>query len=588
MLRSFLALAALAGITAGLAHADYIIIKVNMGVAPPAAIAIGQPIPPGGVMPQPMPPVIRPGGPNDKPVDPKAKPDESLTVVVFFEYTKPEPIRGVQLPPGMGMVRVAHKWGHSYILNDNKFIQLIPDPAKEKPIIRPTVLQAYENKKKDIVFGKDKSASKHLDLAEFALQHGLLKQCAEIMEDTAKIETKDPDVIAAVKAFEKVNADLAKPASRDDAAIAWKDEFRSKVDRSEHYCLLSDTIGPAEVKGRLARLENNMKAFYYWFALRGKALPVPDRRMVALVLEKPIEFTQTHKACGSPPLVADGFFSRRDNLLVFSANRLDSVVEPLNRHFTELIQAGWDLKGSVNLKTWAPPKGKVWQPQETAHANMMGLIKRALEEESEIATTSHQGSRQLLAAIGMLPRGVEIPEWVQFGWPAFFETPKFDPITHTGAFWAGTGAPSWVYMVHWKLAESEKRLDEPMDALLGVLTDSYFREANQSKKPEQLLKARAYAWAFAYYLSKRQLDGLIRYGQELNQLPRDLEFDGNVHLGAFARSFGLVDANGKITEEKLDALARDWFKFMSIEPLQMPELFQEAQRVMKERKAAKQ
>jgi len=586
MLRSFLALTALAGITAGLAQADYIIIKVNMAVAPPSAVPLGQPVPPGGVMQ----PGVRPGGPVDpaaKPGEPPAPPSDALTTVVFFEYTKPEPVRGVQLPPGMVIVRVAHKWGQSYILNDSKFIQLIPDPAKEKPIIRPTVLQAFENKKKDVIYGKDKSAAKHLDLAEFALQHGLLKQCAEMMEETAKIETKDPDVLAVLKAFDKVNKDLAQPVSRDDAAIVWKDEFRSKVDRSEHYCLLSDTIGPAEVKGRLARLENNMKAFYYWFALRGKALPVPDRRLVALVLEKPIEYTQTHRACAAPAEVADGFFSRRDNLLVFSANRLDAVVEPLNRHFNALMRDGWDLKGAVNLKTWKQPRGKNFQPQEAAHANMMGLIKRALEEESEIATTSHQGSRQLLAAIGMLPRGVEIPEWVQFGWPAFFETPKFDPITHTGAFWAGTGAPSWVYMVQWKLWEQDKSLAEPVDALLGVLTDSYFREANQSREPELLLKARAYAWAFTYYLSKRQLDGLIRYGQALNQLPRDLEFDGSVHLNAFARSFGLLDAGGAINQEKLEALARDWYKFMAIEPLPMPELFQEAQRVMKERKAAK-
>jgi hypothetical protein len=87
-----------------------------------------------------------------------------------------------------------------------------------------------------------------------------------------------------------------------------------------------------------------------------------------------------------------------------------------------------------------------------------------------------------------------------------------------------------------------------------------------------------------YYLAQRQLDGLIRYGQELAQLPRDLELDGEVQLNCFARALGMADGQG-LNQVKFEALAKDWYKFIGIEPLQVPELLTEAQRVMKERKA---
>jgi hypothetical protein len=588
MKRSLLALAALAGMSLGIVRADYIIIKVNMDVAPAQAAPV-QPVPGvGQPMPQPMP----------KPAGPKKVPSGKLTIIAPFEYAKMQPIDtrafNPPLPQGASVGMFTHKWGVSYLYTDDEFIQIAPSKIEQGitwvvPIKRPTVLQQFEKRKGENP--KDKSGTKKLDLAMHALENGLLKQCVEVMDELSKSDlSKEPaKVTDAVKAFDKVRKDLARPVSRDEPAILWKNELRYQSTPSEegHYVLLHDTTGIGEVKNRLARMERNMEAFYYWFALRGKALPVPDRRMVGIVIEKQTEFSATYKACGSPTFVADGFFGRRDNLVVFSASRLDPVCEPLARHFTELIQAGWPLKDMMNPK-WKPPAGKQITPQEFYQIHTMALVKRILEEESEIATVSHQCSRQLLAAIGMLPRSVEIPEWVQFGWPAFFETPKFDPTTHTVAFWPGTGAPSWTYLVQWKLWEIDKQLEEPLDGLMGVLTDRFFREAQRTRDPEKLLKARTYAWALAYFLANKDLDGLLRYGEELSQLPRDLEFDGEVHLGCFARAFKRDDPtkpNGADLT-KLEALARDWYKFIGIEPLQMPELLPEAQKVYKARQAA--
>jgi hypothetical protein len=594
MQRSLMAVAALFTIAFGMAHADYIVIKINMGASPEAMLAV------------PKPPELGPNGlplPNQPKKDPipdkgpAAKPKElnKLITVIFFEFTKAERVAtglpngnqfNPRLPVAQGVVitKVHHKWGDSFVINDGKYVYM------SDPIKRPTVLQSFEKKSKDLI-GKQKTPEKLHELAEYALTHGLHKQCTETMEELTKMEPKGPpEVVKAVQAFEKVRKDLAADVGRDDQAIDWQKHLNYKVARSAHYSLLYDTSGPPEVRSRLDRLEKNIEAFYYWFALKGKKLPAPDRRLVALLVDKPKEFQQVQVACEEPPLVADGFYARRENLAVFSANRLDPPSEPLSAKFNQMIEAGWDLKNLLNPKAVVKPPGR-FTPQEQAHAHTLALIKKALEEESEIATTSHLGSRQLLAATGLLPRGVEIPEWIQFGWASFFETPKFDPLnimlahgdSHTGAFWTGTGAPSWTYLPQFKIWENLKRLDDPALAIRQLVSDVYFRQAFLGGwNLRQLYKSRAYAWSFVYYLSYRQLDGLLRYGQELAQLPRDLELDGDVHLACFARAFNLTDASGGLDQAKLTAMGKDWYKFISIEPLQMPELLQEAQKIIKE------
>jgi hypothetical protein len=608
-MKPLVALLALLVIAAGAAQGDYVIIKINLAVSPSnQAPVIGQPIPgaPGFVPGQPgfvpgQPGVMPPGQP--KPGEPSPDLANAPTVVVFLEYDKMTFVQVPNLPPGAGVAQVKHKFGTTYLYSDSKFINIFPQKPNPlggvptiAPIKRKTTVQQFEEMKRDLVIAKDKSPAKQIELAEFALAYGLPKQCLEVMEELAKTEIKDAQVKRKVELFDKVRKDLAQPVSRDDPGIAWKNQLNLKVHQSPHYALLYDEATTVEVTSRLDRLEKNMESFYWWFALKGRELPVPERRLVAVLVDKLVDFSRVHKACGSPNFVADGFYDRRDNVIFFSRERLDGPSQLLARHFTELVQGGWNLKNLLNPKYKVPANLQAQGPAAIAHAHTMALVKRLMEEESELATASNLGSRQLLTAIGFLPQGVEIPEAIQFGWSSFFETPKFNPDTHMGAFWPGTGAPSWVYHTQFRVWEMEKMHDDPSAALMGVLTDQYYREARQSQNPEKLLRARTYSWALGYFLSQDKerkvkppatnLDGLLRYGQELSQLPRDLEFDGDVLLGCFARAFHLEEPGrpNAINELKFDAFAREWFERIRIEPVQMPELLQEAQRVLKERR----
>jgi len=72
------------------------------------------------------------------------------------------------------------------------------------------------------------------------------------------------------------------------------------------------------------------------------------------------------------------------------------------------------------------------------------------------------------------------------------------------------------------------------------------------------------AWALCYFLAQRHLDGLERYGQELAALPRDLDLETDVTIGAFARAFKLTDASGAIDQVKFRNFANEWSKYMEI------------------------
>jgi hypothetical protein len=498
---------------------------------------------------------------------------------------------------------IEHKWGKTTLYES--------EAIKVNLVRLPPVIARYQRKRSDL--GLDKrgvdKVPKLLELADWALSRGLVKQFTEIMDELAKEDAKHPVVVA----YRKVQADMDRKDLKDEGVAAWAQRLPGfNIRQSAHYTLFYDSPKkePAEVRSRLDRLEDNYRKFFYWFALRGKALPVPSTRLLAVLVDGEETFERQHAIFDKMPLVADGFYARRDNIAVFSAVRLDEPFDALT-HMTDPLWQTYDADTLLKGEGWR--KDKQWQ--ETARAQTLTLLTKALEEESEIATVSHEGTRQLVAATGLLPRGVQAPEWIQFGMASFFETPK-------GAYWPGTGAPSWTYLTNHLIAKNAKKLDRPVDALKAVITDKDFRNpplkdqqsplapaptdrgaaqpgqpvpaapgqpglpaAREEKKEKEpsFTKARTMAWALTYYLAHKRLNGLLRYYQELAALPRDLEFDEDVLLNVFARAFDLLDGN-QINENKLASFATDWRRFIDQTPLEVMDVLKEANKIQTDSK----
>jgi hypothetical protein len=489
-----------------------------------------------------------------------------ITIIVEVDH------KDVIYNKNSGRHHIKHKWGMTYLP--------FKGPGFDYTIIDKldTVARRYDNEKKSIKDDDPNRADKLLELAQKALSFGLLDKIPELMADVAKLEPKNPAVVA----FQKTLANMNRKITADDPAIAWQKRLEFNVERSEHYALLYEPKLPLpEVKSRLQRLEQNYAGFFYWFALKGHALAVPSSRLVAVLVNNKETFDHEQKEVfDNADMVADGFYSRRDNLAVFAAKPIDdgyaSLEQLTQASDYKKLDRGELLRGAKALSNKDRRSGMT-RFDDKARYETYALIFQAKEAESEIATVSHEGTRQLIAAIGLLPRNVEVPEWFDFGVGSFFETPK-------GSFWAGVGATNVPYqwnLKRWKTVRPPSKYWEkdPLKALKAVVTDGYFREAKTSKKKEaELTRARTMAWALTYYLAQQKLEDLVRYYRELANLPRDMQLDDEALLGLFARVFGLVDVN---KPDQLDAaraadFARKWYAYLESMPPELIEAYKEA------------
>jgi hypothetical protein len=442
---------------------------------------------------------------------------------------------------------VKHKWGQTCLMEgDSTFLAAV--------VHHPSVMKVYEEKKKALAQNGDKpSITAVLDLADWTLSHGLIEQYQTTMKLAEDVDPKNP----AVMNFKQIDADMKREIKPNNLSGEWKARVLEKYASafSEHYTLLhlSGKSTPAEVKSRLGHLENQFKLFYYWFAKQGQILPMPQQQLVAVLVPLKEDFELQHKIFESTPLVDDGFFARRENLVVLSQLRIDTPYLALVKR-DESLWTEWGLDRDQMLKGKIPSKQKLSKFENAAdkltEAHTMALLEKALEEDAE------------LAAAGLTTAGVVVPEWIQFGMGSFFETPK-------GAPWTTVGKAHWDYLPLFLDLDKDKdkKLEKPVDLVKGIVTDRYFRLAVDPKKSkpedEPEMKARALSWTLTYYLAHNKTDGLLRYYQELSKLPRDMTFDDEVLLASFGRAFELMDATGKkLDESKLASFAEVWYRQM--------------------------
>jgi hypothetical protein len=461
--------------------------------------------------------------------------------------------------------KVKHKWGASTLLHQTSFGQTIvlTKDSDHKPL--PTVLHSFTTQFTKLFKDGKPTAEGILELADWTLAHGLVDKFPQVMDKLVEIDKSHPAAVA----YLKIKAELDRPPARDEADAGWRKKLLGgyKIAESDrhHYVVVHNANGGSDVQmhTHLDLLENSFRGFYYWFALKGVVLPVPRHRLVAVVTAQQRDFNHFHKILTSGPVVVDGFFARRENLAVMANKRQDDTYDSLNKFWKK-----WEDRGFKRTEILSGKRGeghpKLAAPDVVAEAQMVALMLKVLEQEAELATISHDASRQQLFASGLLPRNVAAPEWVLFGMGSFFETPLQSP-------WPGIGAPNSYYLPRWHELKGKGFERSPGDTLRKVISDAYFRAIPPEGESETPLrhahdaavrKARTSSWALTYYLAKSKLDGLQRYFKEVSKMPRDIELDDEVLLGCFARAFGCVDASNKVDKGKLDALARAWYSYM--------------------------
>jgi hypothetical protein len=465
-------------------------------------------------------------------------------------------------------VRMQHPWGEMMVCKElpvGKAVLLMgPDG---KPLV--SIYRQYEEKFRE-VFREDKKSDtgkydpkEVLDLADWCLAHGMTKHFAELMDKLAEQDGKDPRVVPYVKLRAELNKEPAAGPAED-----WKQLLASDYSKLEkpghHYTILfgRTTIPQSQAEAALDFLELSFRGFYYWWALHGYNLPLPQQKLVAVVAERPEDFKRFQKVMTPAAVVADAFCARREELLVLAPRREDDAYESLNNFSNRWWRGGFNRvamlqgrKRSSDVPLGAPETDRY-------EAQMLAVVLKALEVERNRTAATHDGTRQILFTSGLLPRNVIVPEWLLFGVGSFFETPPESP-------WSGIGAPS----IRWLPLLKQYRqtyLRSSYDTLRQVVTDAHFRAvlprgkdpAGHRAHDNSLRQARAAAWALVYYLAHRKPDSLLAYFREMDKMPRDMELSDAQLLACFARATGCVGASGKPDHDKLTRLADEWYRFM--------------------------
>lgn len=494
--------------------------------------------------------------------------------------------------PGMPRIWEAdHRWGRK-----GRFPEA-GDIVQYIPIKREALTKEFGRK-----FAKDlqeaKEPARLAYAASWALSHGQMRSFHDVM---ALLGKADPKHYAFV-AYQRVQADMKQAPGADDPVTQGiindlKGEgFRLTISETGRYGLLSKlplgVQSEATIKRRLARFEEAYENFFCWFALQeGVALPAqPKYRLYALLVDDKSEFHSRHAWWGGQPMATDGFTPRRDNLIVLSAKRLDedfAVFEKNNQ--TLATNAKLSREELITGAIWDRPEGKQNVPYVAA-VQTLTLMQKALEEESERASISHEATRQLLCATDMVPRFVNVPEWVQSGMAGYFDTPY-------GALYGGVGLPSWNNLISFKHYRKNNRLGgSPHEALVRTITDRFFRDAagamdeqkdaDKDKKGDKAQESREIAqctaWSLTYYLlQNKKLPQLLQYMQELQQMPRDLDLDDRALQACFAKAFGLSDAKDprRLDPNRTQAFANAWFSWMSEVNLEIPQAEEELTKV---------
>jgi hypothetical protein len=522
-----------------------------------------------------------PGGfgvPGEGPAEEDAADDAPFLVVTVLEVQNLPPAQVKAFKSGTTPLTLRHRWGRALFVHKSYFYDVIPLEMSGGKLL-PSIRTRFQTKHDELMKTKP-STEDILQLARWALEHGLVDEFAKVMDKLADTDKTN----LAVTTYVKVKAALARPLSNEDVAGAWKsrllDGYKITQSETHHFALLHNatTDLAAEVEPQLNRLEKTFKSFYFWWALRGVALPVPAQRQVAIIAEKPDDFRRLRRHLTASPTLADSFFARRECLSVFSHKRGDEIYAGLER----LAKPEWN-KGFVakDLLSGNPrsglPRGR--QPEEAYIPRTYAVLLKALEEEWEATSITHNASRQLLFASGLMPRNVNAPEWVQFGMGSFFETPLQSP-------WGGAGGASPYWLPRFREALKGKKYGaNDYETLVQVVTDAGFRARPARVKPRQgesiesaarrvqetqQRRARAAAWALTFYLAngEKTLDGLRRYFKELALMPRDVELDDQVLLSAFARAFDCVNPDRSINKARLTTLANRWISFINSQHLE--------------------
>lgn len=301
-----------------------------------------------------------------------------------------------------------------------------------------------------------------------------------------------------VTAWGQMAAAVKMPAPQAGPGEEWRVKLDAQNVRTEgHYSIVYWDSPEDEVRRRSAQLNDHFMAFFLVHATRGTVLPVPARPFTVVLAQQGTSYIKLRPALDGLPAQTNAFYSPEHDLLVLSPELMDPVgltFQTQNkRYFAGGLSREPLLSGQIPKIDANGANGGL-RPDDVARASTLAFVEKFVVEDSEIASVSREGTRQLLFATGGLPQHVTLPNWLTQGalnvytrphGPAYVYKGEDEKPYMTVCFGTGYGVPNYVNQRYFRDLDEKKELNpDPVKLLEHVLTDAYFTGLKDAIDPD--------------------------------------------------------------------------------------------------------
>lgn len=422
--------------------------------------------------------------------------ERSVAVMVPFDRLGRKPlVKGFPSQLNPSMTYITHEYGSTVLYHDGSNVQIkIDDIASLESKIQAEYKKwaTLADRKPEVLFRLIGEALR-AELTELAYQYS--DQLVKLLEDRKVTDpTLGPEVDAFVKAYVELFPKVNAPLPPNPAVESWRIKLGNGAtvsDSAPHYSVIHFGVQNLSAES-LARkeklLEQNLKAFYLWHALKLKrALPLPEHKLIVVVAKSGNDLGVLKDRLDGLPLRGDSFYSQQHDLLVMSPERTDD----LGKSFFDTARSKFAQEGfnrNELLKGNNPRVKPPLQPTDVAQASTYALVDKVLEVEADAAIVSSDGTRQLFAASGLVPKYVTLPLWVEAGLTGILQHAKSGGVVELTenrpgvalGVQTGHGAANYQLLREFQTFYPARKNGKdntdirPAEILRNTLTDKYF------------------------------------------------------------------------------------------------------------------
>lgn len=415
----------------------------------------------------------------------------------------------VNYNPG-GTVTLRHPRGTLYF--NARDLKVLETPTRES---------VYKKVSRELL--QEETVDNYLELAKWALQHGMLKECKSLLGDAWKLDSSDTRIRKLAALMAQMNRPVPSDPDSEAAVRNLIGGSRMQVSRSRHFALFHNHYEEKDAATKMTRaemrlelLEKVYESFFLTFALRGFYLKPPQEPLNSVLFKEHKDFLLMERRLQMDLKQLAGFYIREENISFFFDSgtsemyaRLVQMTEELEKQ-KELAKRTRSRNASAVIRT----------------ANSVALLVEIQHEGEDVGTVSHEAVHQLAANTGLFPRDGTPIRWIHEGLASYFESSK-------QAVWGGVGMVDSNRIDYYRALEG----DTVRGSVDFIVSDfGFIVEAALGDQ----LPAYGQAWALTHFLFTERFEDLIRFYGKSRSVSADIPLDekGRELIKVFNECFG--------------------------------------------------